>query len=765
MANVLFKRGLHSALPTGNNIVDGAFYLTKDTGRLFVGQDDNGTKKLVELNKSITTVATIADLPKRGVEVGQFYYVTGPNAGASNTQNGNILAVVVSGGIDTDAQWVQVNPDTNTDTGYNYNSSLTVGTNGQGTVDTTNNRIAYTITLSSTHKNPGGGTTAASEGDVTATFYVNSSDINSITQNVAVAVGSSVVSGNSTTINTSGNGSSGSGFTITGGDNVTLTGDTANAVTISAKDTTYTLGSAANSTAVTLTPSTGAATSVNFAAGTNMSVSGTTAGTITYSHDTVTRTDPTATTATASEGTTITVVDGVTTDAQGHVTAVATKTVTAKDTTYTADSISADSSGNLSFGIKASPSNATSTKVAEGVLYNSITVDGTTSTVYNQGNLGSFYSADKVDELIAGLNAMTYKGTVGGTGATVASLPTTNVELGDTYMVGEADAGVQGSRPGDLLIATGTEDNDGHITAATLSWALVPAGSDPDTTYTFSVANDGTISATPSTNSSSHVTIAQIVGSNPITTSVSGSTITINHANSGVTAGTKGDNSSITAALGYSGTFVVPKVTVDAKGHVTAIDEQTLTLPASDNTTYSISAVQNSDSNKANIRLTPSSGSATNAVVVGDGTAISAAVVSGELKISHDNKFTGTIASGNTTATFGPSANVTKANSDSSATFSVPEISVDQQGHVTLVTDRTIVLNDKDTTYSWSGAHLDTSATQSGDGVKAVISLAPSTGGASLTTDFSAVSTGDSVQITAGSNGAINFEIVWQEGF
>jgi len=70
MANVLFKRGLHSALPTGNNIVDGAFYLTKDTGRLFVGQDDNGTKKLIELNKSITTVATIADLPKRGVEVG-----------------------------------------------------------------------------------------------------------------------------------------------------------------------------------------------------------------------------------------------------------------------------------------------------------------------------------------------------------------------------------------------------------------------------------------------------------------------------------------------------------------------------------------------------------------------------------------------------------------------------------------------------------------------------------------------------------------------
>lgn len=756
MANVLFKRGLHSALPTGNSIVDGAFYLTKDTGRLFVGQDDNGTKKLVELNKSITTVATIADLPKRGVEVGQFYYVTGPNAGASNTQNGNILAVVVSGGIDTDAQWVQVNPDTNTDTGYNYNSSLTVGTNGQGTVDTTNNRIAYTITLSSTHKNPGGGTTAASEGDVTATFYVNSSDINSITQNVAVAVGSSVVSGNSTTINTSGNGSSGSGFTITGGTNVTLTGDTANEITISAKDTTYTLGSAANSTAVTLTPSTGSATSVDFAAGTNMSVSGTTAGTITYSHAAVTRTDPAATSATASEGTTITVVDGVTTDAQGHVTAVATKTVTAKDTTYTADSISANSSGDLSFGIKPS-SGGTSTKTATGVLYNTITVDGTATTVYNQGNLGSFYSATKVDELIAGLNAMTYKGTVGGSNATVAQLPTTNVALGDTYMVGEADAGIQGSRVGDLLIATGTEDSNGHITAATLNWALVPAGNDPDTTYTFSVENDGTIKATPSTNSSSHITVAKVTGTNPISASVSGSTITLSHADSGVTAGTKGDNSAITAALGYSGTFVVPKVTVDAKGHVTAIDEQQLTLPASVDTTYSISAVQNSDSNKANIRLTPSSGSATNAVVVGDGTSITAAVESSELKISHANL----LSSGTAGTAYGVSASTTPV--AGTGKIKVPNVTVNAQGHVTAITEQEITLP-ADTKYQLRPTTVSVNNTN--DTATVTLNMSDTTGANSNATTSTIKITSDSLNVyTTSSTDTVKIEIEWEEGF
>lgn len=74
MANVMFKRGLHSALPK-TGIIDGAFYLTTDTNRLYVGQ---GTS-LVELNKSITTVATKDQLPTSGIAEGQFYYVTTGN--------------------------------------------------------------------------------------------------------------------------------------------------------------------------------------------------------------------------------------------------------------------------------------------------------------------------------------------------------------------------------------------------------------------------------------------------------------------------------------------------------------------------------------------------------------------------------------------------------------------------------------------------------------------------------------------------------------
>lgn len=74
MANVLFKRGLHSQLPV-NNAVEGTFYLTTDTDRFYVGKSD---KTLAELNKSIRSVADYDALPSLNsgqVAVGDFYYL------------------------------------------------------------------------------------------------------------------------------------------------------------------------------------------------------------------------------------------------------------------------------------------------------------------------------------------------------------------------------------------------------------------------------------------------------------------------------------------------------------------------------------------------------------------------------------------------------------------------------------------------------------------------------------------------------------------
>lgn len=771
MANVLFKRGNHAKLPAKNAATDGVFYLTEDTHRLYVGQ---GTE-LVELNKSIEVVDTIADLPKRGVEVGQFYYVKGPNAGADNVQNGNILAVVVSGGQTTDAQWVQVNPDTNTDTGYNYiSSTATVSGNGNGVVDTEHDRIAYTITLTQMHKD-GNASNAASEGNVTATFYVNSDDINSIVQDVEVSFGASAVStatvaGGSTTLNVGGSNASGDGVVVNAGQNVTLTGGGNAPLVINAVDTKYDLESAANSKSIVLKEGNQSKATVNFAAGTALEVSEATAGTISYNHADVAAStsggdatkQSTATAQNASNNATIDVVESVVVNAQGHVTNVATKTITAKDTYPTGGSITVNGEA-ISGSVALNNSSSVTLTGSDNALYHNLTITdagattGTVVKVSNQGTLTTnLYSAAKVDELIAGLNAMTYKGTVG-TNGTESALPTSRVQLGDTYMVKTAGVGPNSnSKPGDLYIAVGTEDN-GYITSSTLSWEHVPAGADKDTTYTFTVANDGTISYKPSTSESS-TTLAKVTADRDLTSDVSGTTITIKHATGLVTAGTKGDNSSVANTVAYGDSFVIPKVTVNAQGHVTGLTEKTITLPASIDSKYALSTDANgSTANSAKVVLTASGSSSgtTNAIVSSDGVVTVSGSSSG-ISIGHANKFSGTAGA------FGPAADVSKSNTDASASFVVPQITVDAQGHVTAVSERSISLADKDTTYAWTAANITTAAAT--NGVSGTISLTPTVGGtaaSAITTSFSAVSAGQSVKITPAANGAINFEIEW----
>lgn len=766
MANVLFKRGNHANLPvTGTSaVIDGAFYLTEDTHKLYVGQ---GTD-LVELNKSITTVANVNRLPDLStVEVGQFYYVAGSGTTqADNTHNGNILAVVVAdANAASGKKWVQVNPDTNTDTGYNYiESTASVSGSGAGVVDSTNHRIAYTITLNQKHKD-GSVVSNASEGNVTATFYVNAGDIGNIVQATNISVASTAVANNKTTITVSDSSTNTSGsFTLAGGSNVTLSGGNGSDITIASKDTKYQLNSAANANSITLRNTTDGVdvSTVNFAHGTALTVSETTAGTITYAHDNVTHTATTGTAQTGTNGTPITVVESVTVNDQGHVTDVTTKTVTAKDTKVQSTGTSISVSGeNVTLSIGQNNSEPDVTNTASNAIYHILTIDGNTERVSNQGTLTTdLVSSDALDEAIRGLNAMTYKGTVG-TNGTVTTLPSSNVELGDTYMVKTDGAGSNSSsKAGDLYIATGTEDPDtGYITSVT--WEYVPAGLDTDTTYTFSVAADGTINYLPSSGSSTK--LAKIVGGTDITVTgdATNKNITIDHDTiSGLPATAQGSNSNATPAAG--GTINVPVITVNDRGHVTALTETAITLPADRDSQYELDSAANG-TNAATIQLT-GKGTALNvndAVnLSADGVVTMTGSASG-IAIGHANKFTGTIASGQTTANFGPTANVTKANTDASASFVVPQISVDQQGHVTAVTDRTITLNDKDTTYAWSGANLTTASVT--NGASATATLVQTAGGSSsnLTTSFSAVSAGESVKITAGNSGAINFEIEW----
>lgn len=73
--NVSFLRGAHANLPW-NNAIEGAFYLTTDSNRLYVGKSD---KSLADLNKYINIVETVDKIDMNTAEVGDFYYVKDSN--------------------------------------------------------------------------------------------------------------------------------------------------------------------------------------------------------------------------------------------------------------------------------------------------------------------------------------------------------------------------------------------------------------------------------------------------------------------------------------------------------------------------------------------------------------------------------------------------------------------------------------------------------------------------------------------------------------
>lgn len=99
MANILFKRGVHNDLSKAS-VIDGAFYLTTDSHRLYAGIGS----ELVDLNKYIRTVQYAADLDKlTGLQSGDFAYI----------EEGNILAIYTTDGKGGLA-WKQINRNTDT---------------------------------------------------------------------------------------------------------------------------------------------------------------------------------------------------------------------------------------------------------------------------------------------------------------------------------------------------------------------------------------------------------------------------------------------------------------------------------------------------------------------------------------------------------------------------------------------------------------------------------------------------------------------------
>ena len=686
MANVSFKRGLQADLPN-SNIVDGAFYLTTDTNRLYVGGANN---KLELLNQSIKfytydqVFSENSTVPK--VE-GQFYYLS----------DKNILCTFAKTKTNPDGEWVQINPDHNDNT-LVYVSGLNV-TKGNST-DGDTKKLTYTIKLNQEKKESSDGGATPYGGDITASFEINSEDLNKIASNVSVGLESKAIDNETNGFelkNSGGGADSSKAVQIKGGDNVTITRAEDGNITIAATDTntTYDLTSPIGSTNIMLNGGdTGQAPTIELSGDDKIILNGESAGQITFSHATSSAAgDYNATDVNENKFK----VPQFTVDATGHISNAGLKEITLpedKDTTYKITNIDVvgtegkTGKGKLSISLTDNNGGTKSTVSTDDVLYHEITIDGTNYTKYNQESLGEFYSTSKVDELItkaaANMNAMTYKGVVDG----VKFSGIKGSQNGDTYKA-SADFTInqQLVKQGDLVIYNGADLNATADPSAN-DWDIVPSGNDIDSQFSLSLQGVGD-KKTPTlilsnTTTDANAGVVGVVGDKGITTIIENGKLIIAHANESITAKTVGANTNLTPAA--ADTIKVPIITYDAQGHITSATDNTITLPADKDTTYTI-LTERQGTSDAVVKLkengTETAGQSPTAVFKA-GTSIVLDANSSGITIIHGDPDPNAA-----TTNYGQN---TTGQVDYGKTFKVPKFSRDAKGHIVSVEDIDITM-------------------------------------------------------------------------
>ena len=148
--------------------------------------------------------------------------------------------------------------------------------------------------------------------------------------------------------------------------------------------------------------------------------------------------------------------------------------VSAVDTTLEGGSLNVSNNKTQGFDITVSDAG---NNTVSGTLDPTIKVGSSSVHFVNGAADLPVYTTSEIDSKFKGLNGMTYKGTIGGA---VATLPSSNVSSGDTYMVASAsfEAGSIIAKNGDLLIAVGEEGADGYIPSNGITWTHVPSGDD-----------------------------------------------------------------------------------------------------------------------------------------------------------------------------------------------------------------------------------------------------------------------------------------------
>ena len=304
------------------------------------------------------------------------------------------------------------------------------------------------------------------------------------------------------------------------------------------------------------------------------------------------------------------------------------------------DNIDIVADGDNKFKIHSSYVNTTNTNVAseltsEGKIKVSVTdsagqiLSGESGPIiytigassYIPGDTLPVYTKTEVDNILNGLNGMTYVGTIGNS----KPLPTIsdNIKVGDTYLV-DANNKISVSAidsydgksitagKGDLLIATGTEA-DGIITSD-LKWSYVPAGDDDEHDTTYIWGGDASFNKKTLTESDGVAAVGswQLNAGTTITISSTGNedlVTTINHADIQCDNTTGDDQNDVVELV------VVSNIEVNGQGHVTEVQTTKYNLL---DTTYSLSkadVTEVTDGVKVAHTLAGSDGSTSNSEV------------------------------------------------------------------------------------------------------------------------------------------------------
>lgn len=707
MANVMFKRGSQSALQKmiddKSTFTEGTFYLTTDSDRLYFAQS---ASELVLLNHQVIHVANISSLPPIAeATVGDFYYAVSENVLCTKSA--------------TEPGWVQINKNTNDNDNTKATDLIFTKSVDMDTKDITLN---YTLKQKTSHL----GGEATNEPDITGSFVIKGTDIASIVTSTSVGV-TSTITGGKAVISTTGEGANTTKkVNIAGSGSVSISG-TADNITIEGTDTTYSMSSPAASTGITLTDSDGDNTTITFTSGKQISVSGDTDKEINIAHGDISTTKTTGTSDAAAGGT-FTAITEISTD-NGHITSYKTNTYNVPAAPeYSITGVSADNTGKINVKLKEKTGSEKTTSSGTDLYY---TVNGT--PVYNQGSI-DFYTKDEIDSKINGIDAMVYRGTVGDTSR--PSLPTDNVRNGDTYKT--AAAGTFGGHDceiGDLLIATGTEGNQGTIIGDVV-WTYVPSGDDTDTTYQLKTANN-VISLYNNATKLDNGTVTLAKGTD-MEVSTTGSTITISHATKSVTT-----NETISKTISDSDRkFTTITAITDSNGHIASITPTEFTLPADNNTTYTLSTASTGTNNQGAIKLTGSDGSEGTSAIIKAGNLIGISASSTGITVNHATPTMDTNLKGtDQELAYGGSFNV------------ITSVTKDSYGHVTNYKTSKITLP-KAHTYSFT----NTPAISSVSGGFSVATTLTGSAGDNSTATFSVTSSSLKVSNPSGTTLAVDLE-------